>query len=919
MNKPLRAAVLTLFIAVIYFAGGLLARMLALPPTMVMPIWPPAGIALVSAAIGGPRSWSGIVLGSMTVNALVLAPENNLTAWVAGALIGIGAAAQAALGVWLLRRFTAFPHAGENAADLLRQVFLAGPLACLLNAIWGTTSVVTLKIIPLSQISSAFSTWWIGDTIGVIALLPFAQLWANFDHHVAWKHRLWISCSVLASAMMVMLSYLYIRNQETAQALSESEATRAGLVARIEKDLQALDDKLQTLNAFYGSSQLVDSDEFENFTRGVRRYNKAILAMQWAPRVYPQERAAFELAQQKQYPGFEVREIRDGVLIRALEREVYFPLLYIEPLAGNASVLGLDVFSQHARAKMARDATERDVVVFSLPLNLIQTRDNDNSVIAMLPFYKDGSDYARHPDGLLQLVIDPNGILAGALSAHLPKNYLIGIWTLASDDKIRLIASYPRHSSVAAITDVSSLSHSRQQHRIVHGGREYLLTIDEPLLRLSDRVGSLLVLIFGLILSAIIGTYLQLLHTSYAHFQNLVSLRTKELEQAKEAAESANIAKNHFLANISHEIRTPMTAILGYTDLLLSEPDDAEQRADHLRIIRDSGNHLLSIINDILDISKIEADQLSLNARPCNVIDVVEEAGRLLRARAEIKHVQLQIRIDYPVPAVVLADSVRIRQVLVNLLSNAVKFTDVGSVIVNVHCQLLASLKARWTITVRDTGPGMSPHQIQQLFRPFSQVDESMKRKHGGAGLGLYISHRLAQLMGGEIEVHSEIGRGTTFHFHFMTELSADGRMQSANSAEAVEDNVERAQFFGHALLAEDNVVNAKIAIKLLQSFGLTVEHVTDGLHAVNRVNQRDGHNIDAIFMDMQMPRMDGYETVTVLRAQQCDIPIIALTAHALTGEKERCLKLGCSDFTTKPFIPGEIETVLRKYLPLRK
>ncbi len=379
----------------------------------------------------------------------------------------------------------------------------------------------------------------------------------------------------------------------------------------------------------------------------------------------------------------------------------------------------------------------------------------------------------------------------------------------------------------------------------------------------------------------------------------------KELKKARQEAISANQSKSAFLANMSHEIRTPMTAILGYTDLLAEDNLCLEERMDHVATIKQNGSHLLTIINDILDISKIEAGKMELEIIPISLWDIVSDVQSLLEVRAQDQGTALQTKFEYPLPETVNCDPVRLRQVILNLVGNSIKFTKDGEVTITTS---LINEKIR--ITVSDTGIGMSPKQVRRLFKPFSQADSSTTRKFGGTGLGLTISKRLTEMMGGSISLESEEGKGSKFTIEIdpgdlsnvamLLEKPQKSRATSPVSASENSGTFTSARL----LLAEDTLVNQKLAIRLLSKAGHTVDAASNGKQALEMALEqwRNGTPYEVILMDMQMPVMDGYEATTELRNAGYNLPVIALTANAMASDREKCIAAGCDDFATKPF-----------------
>jgi signal transduction histidine kinase/ActR/RegA family two-component response regulator len=402
------------------------------------------------------------------------------------------------------------------------------------------------------------------------------------------------------------------------------------------------------------------------------------------------------------------------------------------------------------------------------------------------------------------------------------------------------------------------------------------------------------------------------------HLEELVKVRTADLSVAKEAAEAANRAKSTFLANMSHELRTPMNAIIGLASILQRHATDMQQR-DKLGKITGAANHLLRLLNDVLDLSKIDAERLTLEHVPFRLGGVIANVESLIAERQEAKQLGLRREIDDRLAEIdLLGDPLRLQQILLNLLSNAVKFTEQGEVSISAHIVDENEQQLSIALQVSDTGIGMSAEAQQRVFRPFEQADSSTTRQHGGTGLGLAICDRLVRLMDGHITVRSAPGQGSTFGFTLrFDKCQVDQLPPHAQTltGEAAEQLLRTRHHDKRLLLAEDDPVNQEVAHELLHDvLGLTVDVAADGTEALS-LAERNAY--DLILMDIQMPNLDGIEATGAIRQlpAHAATPILAMTANAFVEDRQRCLAAGMDDFIAKPVNPDDLFVILARWL----
>ncbi len=391
---------------------------------------------------------------------------------------------------------------------------------------------------------------------------------------------------------------------------------------------------------------------------------------------------------------------------------------------------------------------------------------------------------------------------------------------------------------------------------------------------------------------------------------------------AKARAESASNAKTAFLTNMSHEIRTPMTAIVGFSEMLLQPNQTLSDRHDALQVIRRNSRHLLELINDVLDLSRIEAGKMVLSRSACDLINTLGEVASMMRSRAVEKGLGFRVQFQGPIPRKIHTDPLRLRQVLVNLLGNAIKFTESGEVRLVVSCPPDETNSNRLGKLVQfeiiDTGIGMTPEQMARLFHPFTQADESTTRKFGGSGLGLDICKRLAKMLGGDVSVRSIPAMGSTFTLSIDgspledVEIISDATALLLGTSRESADSSE-IKLTGHVLLAEDGPDNQRLIRYLLERAGARVTLAENGRIAVNKAR---AEKFDLILMDMQMPELDGYGATSELRRRGVQLPVIALTAHAMSDDRDKCMQAGCTDYLTKPLDTELLLKTVRKHLP---
>ncbi|QOJ01113.1 MAG: response regulator [Phycisphaeraceae bacterium] len=581
------------------------------------------------------------------------------------------------------------------------------------------------------------------------------------------------------------------------------------------------------------------------------------------------------------------------------------------PTASTAGVIGVDLLIDDGlrdAAVRARDSGEP--AAGAVGHNLLGARNAD-AIVLLAPVYRGGlsprtlSDRRESFEGVVAVELKLSALLSGGPD-------FIGAITLADDpdeadatvDVLdqRLGLVFPRH-------DLSPAEAPRASVATGIGG--VLLTTASVWLAASFTRRH------GRVRAEVASRTRELLAANDSLRVALERQRamSDDLKTAKTAAERADRSKSEFLANMSHEIRTPMTAILGFAELLEQGEIDPREQHSLVSSIRLNGEHLLTVINDILDVSKIEAGAMTIESIPTSPLAIATEAAAVLRGRAAEKGLDLSVRVEGEIPDRVLSDPTRVRQVLVNLMGNAVKFTDRGSVSVVVSAvRPTGDGGPVIEYRVRDTGCGMTPDELERIGRPFTQADSSVTRKYGGTGLGLSICHRLAGLLGGGLVGTSRKGEGSEFRFSLTAgEIPGepwshpDGivgpdRLGETLGLSAEPRRVTR-RLRGRILLVEDGPDNRRLISHVLTRAGAQVECATNGREAVEKVlAARSGKSaFSLILMDMQMPEMDGYQASTTLRKTGFAGAIIALTAHASGSDRGKCLAAGCNDYMTKP------------------
>ena len=924
MSRDRSWITVTVAIGVSYYVVAQMSRILAMPPDLPSAIWPAAGLALAGVLIWGNRATFGLFLGACATNGI--STFNPDAAWVS-LLVGLGMATgstlQAWLGAELIRRKVGFPSALSTERDIAGFFLYSGPISCCIAASIGVTTLWLAGYTKTESFAFNWFTWWVGDSIGTIIFAPIMLILFVRTPMIWPRRRISVGIPLCVCLCVVVFAFLAVRNWEAKRQHLTIVRQGARISARIERALDQNVAILQSVKGFYAASNAVAEDEFAAFVEQWVSDHASLQALEWVPRIPAEQRESWERGLRQDGTSYRIRErADDGSLKDAGIRDEYFPVMFLEPLAGNEAAIGYDLGSNASRRAALEAARDSGQPVATEPVQLVQKHDSQPGVLVFTPIYRNHtqnttiSERRENLSGFALGVFRLSDLAREALADESSMQLQLRIVD-AQDASIERPLTMVDLSTEPVLIDAldsdteTDLPTINSTHTFA--GRTWRIEIaaKSGYFALQHRWSTWMVLIGGMLFASLIAAFLLTITGQTAATEQLVEQRTRELELATHKAEAATKAKSEFLASMSHELRTPLTSIIGFSETLQST-DESErfsaETIDSLHTISRNGVHLLSLINDVLDLSKIEAGKLEIEPSSVSPFELIEDVTRLMNIRAEEKELELRVDNKVFLPETLELDPVRIRQILVNLIGNGIKFTDSGFVEITASTMEVDG-RTLLEFVVSDTGIGMNGEQIERILEPFTQADGTTTRKFGGTGLGLTISRRLARMQGGDISLESTPGAGS----RFAVQVAAGGLTSetpwlsyeeyvlrtSRNSTKAEIVEIP-SSIGGRVLLAEDGLDNQRLISFLLRKAGVDVTLVENGRDAVDAAMSADPP-FDLVLMDMQMPILDGYGAVRELRANGFKQPIIALTANAMQGDREKCVAAGCDDYATKP------------------
>lgn len=742
-----------LLTAIGYWAMGAISGFFAIPPGYASPIWPAAGLAFFMALKGGAHCALGVALGSFVVNVGVaggslIAPSE---VWIPAAFIASGAVLQTLAARWSVLRFTHFPNVIQRPNDAIMLGVLGGPLACVISSGIGVATLYQSGVIPLNQVAVNWLHWWVGDAIGVLIFSPVV-LASCFN--VEWHKRRALSTFFIVYLLSIgVATTLFVAARHTqenkiSQLFSEKVV---GLHESLEKQLDSIIYTTSTLSSVFASFENVDYVHFARYAEHISHFTRGTHALSWIPIVAHVDRKKMEEKFSREMSrDFSIRERNDqGILVPASLRPHYFPVTYIAPLRTNEAAVGFDLGSQVSRMAAIQTVLDSNTSVATPPITLVQEKAQQRAFLILTPVI--------NPDGqvhsLVSTVYRIEDLLQSTFVETSPDSVAIRITDVSDSGQPELF--YEQKVDQYQLSETILVSFLNRTWKIEFSPSVAYVSSHQSL-------NVWVVLICGFAIVTIFGLFLLLTMSRGLLVEREVQVKTQELNAALQAAEQANSVKSAFLASMSHELRTPLNSIIGFSVRLQKNYRNSEDKKliNALEIVERNGKHLLNLINDILDLSKVEAGKMSINCEKVNLLELLNNLEATLKPLAEAK--KLRLEVAEPCIDVIYADPKRILQVLINLVSNAIKYTTEGEVTITTEKQRQHNSPGL-AIHVSDTGAGIKPENLSKVFRRYEQLENPFHAGEIGTGLGLALAEELVELHDGRLYVTSEFGKGSCF------------------------------------------------------------------------------------------------------------------------------------------------------------
>ncbi|AHZ85338.1 Sensor histidine kinase RcsC [Bdellovibrio bacteriovorus] len=861
-------AVQIFLIFVLYYLTGRLGLLLALPPGYASLVWPPFGISIAALLLLGVNRWPGVLIGAFLVNARHMESISNLLLPLG---ISMGNTISVIVAALLIRRFLHFPKRFYLEREVILFLFLAGPVAALLSASAGVGLLYLNDVVSQKNASMNWIYWFVGDAIGGLIFAPLALMFSTQSR------RYWLK-SVTKVLVPVCVAFALILSASQYLTLSEQEKQSAEFTRKaeftfnvLEKDFNGNIDMLESLKSFFDSSTSVTRQEFRDFSSTLHSRRPEVQALAWIP--YNQDKP------------------------ETLRIE------YIEPLPTNSQVLGTDFGTHPDRQALLKKALEKRRLITSGPMNLREFDPQARGIFLLLAIGR--------PEGVLLEVLRLDGILRDLTDVLNDPSYRVLIEDVTQSSNRELMVDTLSGGGRDFHADFRWSSH------LEIGDRLWEVTIQQDTsLRQGSAFNTAVFLLTSLVFVFLICTLLLTIANRIITVEEIVDEKTQHLIDLNVQLKKASETKSEFLANMSHEIRTPLNVIVGMSDLLEESPLNEDQK-HYVDISKKAGHNLLSIINDILDISKIEAGLLTLEKTEVDLHSLVNDITEMFELKAREKNLELSVYLSEDTHSIFMGDPTRIRQVLSNLISNSLKFTTDGSIRVEVM-KNQTEMEGNLIFHVSDTGIGIPRDKIPQLFQPFTQADSTITRKFGGTGLGLSISKRLVKMMNGDITVESELHRGSRFSFSLNLPWLRDVPAEGEHTAEEISQvpTGPAAEQEPLSILIVDDTEDNRLLIKAyLKNTPHQISEACNGRQALELAQKQ---RFDLILMDMQMPVMDGFTATQKIRKWEQDhqrpaSTIWALTAFALKNEIDRSLSVGCNLHLIKPLRKADLLNHIQK------